>query len=1099
MQDESLRERKMYMAIYQAPSFIYTKKIGKNVIKQLICDHIDIESYYYDGKVLVMVNDQGDLFHFYKRGWAIRPQDERVLVCNNTPSMEKILNNETRLQWVKHPNHGTILTTEVICETWKDSFSYKEEDLGNDIFGLRAPQIGAIHSILAHWKASDEIGTVVMPTGTGKTETMIAVLIANQCERLLVTVPTDSLRTQLSEKFLSLGVLLRFGIISKKIEMPIVGIINEKFDSPEDANAFLSQCNVIVTTMNIVANSRLVIQKEFAQQCSHYFVDEAHHVKAKTWDDFIKLFPSEKIIQFTATPFRNDGQRLNGKIIFNYPMRKAQEEGYFKPINFRPIWEYSPDCVDEKIADEAVKVLKNDIASGYENHIIMARCRDIKRANEVFKHYEKYQEFNPIKIYSGTEISSVERKRIYDTIINRKTKIIVCVDMLGEGFDLPELKIAAFHDIKKSLPVTLQLAGRFTRTKYDDTLGEATFVANLADIDVTQELNELYAQDADWNLILPKLSTSQIEEEIKFDEFIKGFQNFDSFFLPMQNLRPAISTVIYRNGNNSWYPKHYKAGLQLSKEDKVKSILNDRENVLVIIQARKRSVDWGNFKDIQDVEWTLILIFRDIKHKLLFIHSSDNSSLYANLAYSIIGQKTELINRMNVFKAFHNINRVKLQNVGLKEFLGKNIRFRMMFGSDIEEALSLAEKQKAQKAFVFGTGYENGEKVSLGCSYKGRIWTRLQGNIKQLTNWCEHIAEKINDPNIDPNALLKDTLIPKLVTEIPEKRSIWIDWNDQLYFNPENKIKLILDGSTHDYCNVDLQLDLSADMGVIRFSIIAVPDVKIILKLNLSKDAEDNAYSTYTIVNTQYKKIDFVIGQKEYDLIEFFEKYEPMIWFADGSSLCGNEYTELKQNYPLYPREKIEKWDWTGVNISNESQGVYPKVTDSIQYSVIQRLLKENYDIIYDDDNPGEIADVIAIKEGEQSVKIELYHLKFAIGGTVSKRIDNLYEVCGQAQKSVRWKFKDGNELFEHLLRREQKNEGGNSCSRLVSGDIDKLIYFSQITKRKIPVQFEIIIVQPGIHPDRVTNEQLALLSVADNYIKEISDINLRVVGNMSL
>ena len=44
--------------------------------------------------------------------------------------------------------------------------------------------------------------------------------------------------------------------------------------------------------------------------------------------------------------------------------------------------------------------------------------------------------------------------------------------MLGEGFDLPELKIAALHDVKKSLPVTLQFTGRFTRTKYDDNLGK---------------------------------------------------------------------------------------------------------------------------------------------------------------------------------------------------------------------------------------------------------------------------------------------------------------------------------------------------------------------------------------------------------------------------------------------------------------------------------------------------------------------------------------------------------------------------------------------------------------------------------------------------
>lgn len=30
------------------------------------------------------------------------------------------------------------------------------------------------------------------------------------------------------------------------------------------------------------------------------------------------------------------------------------------------------------------------------------------------------------------------------------------MNMLGEGFDLPQLKIAVFHDIRKSLPITLQ-------------------------------------------------------------------------------------------------------------------------------------------------------------------------------------------------------------------------------------------------------------------------------------------------------------------------------------------------------------------------------------------------------------------------------------------------------------------------------------------------------------------------------------------------------------------------------------------------------------------------------------------------------------------
>lgn len=41
---------------------------------------------------------------------------------------------------------------------------------------------------------------------------------------------------------------------------------------------------------------------------------------------------------------------------------------------------------------------------------------------------------------------------------------MICVDMLGEGFDFPNLKIAAIHEPHKSLASTLQFIGRFART-----------------------------------------------------------------------------------------------------------------------------------------------------------------------------------------------------------------------------------------------------------------------------------------------------------------------------------------------------------------------------------------------------------------------------------------------------------------------------------------------------------------------------------------------------------------------------------------------------------------------------------------------------------
>jgi hypothetical protein len=152
--------------------------------------------------------------------------------------------------------------------------------------------------------------------------------------------------------------------------------------------------------------------------------------------------------------------------------------------------------------------------------------------------------------------------------------------------------------------------------------------------------------------------------------------------------------------------------------------------------------------------------------------------------------------------------------------------------------------------------------------------------------------------------------------------------------------------------------------------------------------------------------------------------------------------------------------------------------------------------VIYDDDNTGEISDIVAIKQMETHIKLDLYHLKYAKNGKASTRIDDLYEVCGQAQKSIQWKFKASHELFEHLLRREIKNEKGYSCSRIEKGTKEKLISFKQIAKRNFPILFEIYIVQPGINPSIASPEQQQLLSVTENYIKEFSAIPLNIIGN---
>ena len=227
-----------------------------------------------------------------------------------------------------------------VLSSWRDSFYYKVEEVESQIDGLRTPQIGAVHAVHAHWAVSTETATVVMPTGTGKTETMLSILVTKRCSRLLVVVPTDALRTQIAKKFLTLGVLKKIGVVSDDALFPIVGMLRHIPKTVEEVDDFFTKCNVVVTTMKIVADSEPDVQDRISSHCPYLFIDEAHHVAAPTWKKFTDRFQENTILQFTATPFRNDGKPVVGKIIFNFSLKKAQEEGYFRPINFKPVIEF---------------------------------------------------------------------------------------------------------------------------------------------------------------------------------------------------------------------------------------------------------------------------------------------------------------------------------------------------------------------------------------------------------------------------------------------------------------------------------------------------------------------------------------------------------------------------------------------------------------------------------------------------------------------------------------------------------------------------------------------------------------------------------------
>lgn len=1074
----------------------------KNIICQLLAPRQEISlDEVEETRSYIVAIDSGVRYCLTGNPNIFDSSSEFIILTDHTPTKQKLLDGTIKQKrWLRHPNMAEHTPDEVI-NSWTNQFVYKEE-VDEEHPGLRKPQLGALHAVLGHFLAPNDVATVVLPTGTGKTETMLSAMVAGKCKRLLVTVPSSALRNQLFGKFKNLGVLKdpKFGIVGDTALYPIVGVINTAFQSAEELSDLIEKCNVVITTMQIIDSAPQEQQDVYVSAFTNVFVDEAHHIVAASWRKFADRFSKHRLIQFTATPFRNDGQRLEGKIIFNYPLKQAQEDGYYRTIDFLPIREYDDDKADRAIAAKAIEKLREDLAVGY-HHILMARCENKSRANEVYGIYQELcSDLYPVALYSGHS----QYRENYERVLRREAKVIVCVNMFGEGFDLPELKIAAFHDIRKSLPVTLQFAGRFTRTSRDANLGNASFIANLADITVQQELDNLYEEDADWNILLANANDNRVNNQEEYKQLLEGFRNGVNSKIPVSSIYPKLSAVVYKCFTNTWHPDDFLNGIRSFDDlDYTSYDINDREKLVVAVFAKEQNIEGIHVKDVKTLAWSYLVLFWDSDRNLLFINSSDNGSVYKDVANHVIGEQGRepvLISGIDVFRTFHNVKRTKLRNVGLKVYLGKDIRFRMHAGRDVEKALSDAELRNSEKAFVVGDGFEDGEKTSIGASFKGRIWSlNGAGDILTFKNWCLEQGEKLTNAAIDGNQILTESLIPKTIHQLPQRAVPFaIDWDAFLWAETANHFTFNLLGVETLLYDTDIELrdDNPIQGNVVFFAVTnGIQRVEFKLELFENNQNPNNVYSDYRVVKVTDGVATIKYGRQEMDLAIFLYNNTPTIFFTDGSSLCGTEYIELKTPPAIFNRDRIMDWNWQGVNLAVESQGVVPNIrTDSIQYRVIQELINGDYDIVYDDDNAGEIADVITLKQENNEIHVELYHLKFAQGGEVTGRIGNFYEVCGQAQKSSNWKYKEPEEMLNHLLRRETKREGGDESTRIQKGDHETLVKLLKLAKKKIPVTYRIFIVQPGASKAGVSNEILTLLGVTDSYLKDRTGIDLNVI-----
>ena len=946
--------------------------------------------------------------------------------------------------------------------------------------GLRRPQLGALHAILAYRSTEeDEPITVVMPTGTGKTETMLAAY-CHSPSRTRGVVPSDALRTQIAEKFTTLGVLPSVGAVVGDFVCPVVLVLKSGLQTIDQVEDVLSRANVVVATAQVLNASSDEARSHLARSCQRLYVDEAHHLGARTWKEVVGLFDGREVVQFTATPYREDGRHLGGRIAYAYPLRLAQAHGYFSRINYRSVIDLADP--DRAVATAAIEQLRADIDAGLD-HLLMARVRSVERAKEIIKLYEEIgSEFSPIRIDTGMAESTRRKRR--EKLFNRESRIVICVNMLGEGFDLPSLKIAAIHDPQKSLAVTLQFVGRFTRVG-DDSLGEASAFVPLQVAGVDERLRKLYGEDADWNEVIRDLTERGVGEEKDRTDFELAFGSVPRE-VAMRSIHPKMSTVTYQSETSlTWNPENIYDVF----EDRLLTTrlgINNKDKVVWWVSREATPVRWGDFASFNELVHHLHIVYVDDAAGFLYINSTNNTSMHEDIAKAVGGNDVALVKGETVYRILSKVKRRVPTNVGLLDSVSRNRRFSMHVGQDVLHAWR-GEGGTKMKTNIFAHGFSDNRAVSFGASRKGRVWSHEQArDIHDWVRWASQVGPTITDTSISLDSVMSGFLLPEPARERPPLVPLSIEWPYQLVATFSDRRKVSHEDQAFSLLDTELSLtDHTADQPL-RFE-VKTPSWSLEFEFEFHEDGPPT-------IRPVSDDGQVLTPSGAGSLAAFLTGHGLLVTFEDEVVLVEQGFLlKPERERRLFPIDAVETIDWSGVDIRRESQGA-ERDPATIQHRAIQALSAEDeWEVVLDDDGTGELADIALLRRTDDALEVLLVHCKYSSSDKPGARINDLYDVCGQSMKMNRAKSMP-ELLTKRLFRREQDRQSAGK-SGLIVGDIETLAAIVREARYRL-LHVTVAIVQPGMSKSAASEDMRSLLGATDRFLAETYGMKLRVIAS---
>jgi hypothetical protein len=347
------------------------------------------------------------------------------------------------------------------------------------------------------------------------------------------------------------------------------------------------------------------------------------------------------------------------------------------------------------------------------------------------------------------------------------------------------------------------------------------------------------------------------------------------------------------------------------------------------------------------------------------------------------------------------------------------------------------------------------------------------------------------DPSLDMSQLIDNVLLPTVVTSLPNVALLSIEWPLEMLRMAEERIAF----KTHsraELTQITFELvisDRDQSRNAIQFNLVeASGGVWGTFEYTLGGSNE------FAVAQIAGEEVAAAVGKIEGSLADYFSDYPPLFRFIDLSELDANLHiTPQNPHQMTIDDSRFESWDWTGVDLKKESIWKNGETRlDSIQFKVAQHYVDEEFDIVFDDDDSGEAADLVCLKLEADAIRLALVHCKFSGGSTAGERVKDVVEVSSQAVRSARWigKFEP---LLQHLRGRNDQNKRGGRATRFIRGSSASLSQMAKLS-RVLPVRTEILIAQPGLSKAARTLDQSIVIAATLTYLKETVGLDMRLI-----